>query len=548
MIRLSIGACLLFLQVAAIAQWDEAFPDSIFCETGEVTHMDRIYYGDSECQWFMYTRPEGVASDSILPLVIFSHGNGRPAHAESPREAACFFNAAGYAFISWESWTFQKSNGSSSVICPDFIRDNVSTPEYTERTHADFQRMLCYVKSNMADLAIDSTEVFVTGRSRGTKMSFKNLNTLPVDVDVSCTEPLAIKGVYLYQPFPDGEFNSPEDEDIFDYPNEDYPPLCMGFDFERGVYSNAHDAINAIPAIERYHCLGLSVTLREEICWENDYEPNAIDYFQSLRDSVFGQNYLVDHPLYSLTQPNQDEALTPCTFDQNAVRAPQNCQAVVTNGRVLFQCESSETWFTIDAVANGSWTAPNHVKCEIRGWYSKGPTVTDMHLENSLICEPMVKATNFTYGQMGTINEAGANFSFPPSGPGYDLCRFDLEPTGSGQIVAQMRCRISPQGVTYVNERKWWTPWSATMTTPYECAGESEFVQSEPDNSLSLSLNESEYFVSIRVYDLTGRHIGSYSNIDSYTLESILQVLPQGFYVLQRIGSEGYVDTMTIHR
>lgn len=543
-------ASLLVLQITMNAQsaWDVPYPDSIFCETGEIVNVDRVFYGDAECQWFFYSRPEGVPSDSLIPLVIFAHGASSPAHSANALQAACFFNSAGYAFLSWESWSLDTEGNNSSAICPEFIQGGVSTNAYTVRTHADFQRVLCYVKSNIEDLHIDSEEIFVTGRSRGTRMSFKDLNTLPSDVDVPCTEPLNIKGVYFFQPIPDGEFKTPNDEDVYDYPNENYPPLALGFNYEPGVFSDAHDAANAIPIVEKYYCLGLEATLREEICLEEEYEPGAIDFFQSLRDPSFAAVYQIDNPTYSLQAPYADDIIVECSEGQDVLRAPQNCEAIVTNGRVRFKCDGSETWFAAYEGEEGESSEPDQIRCEIRGKYSFNPNITDNQLEDRLICVPTQRAKSFSFGDGGQINGPDASFSFPPNGNGYNLCNFNTSQAETGKVIAQIRCRVSPEGLNYSNTRRWWTPWSDVMDATFACATE-ELIFDDQHSDVSVQeLVDSERYNELRIFDFSGRQMGSYVDISSFKMDDALQLLPQGFYILHFISNDGSLETRTIYK
>lgn len=167
-----------------------------------------------------------AVSPAPTPVVIWAHANGRsPSANDFPDDVWQQLKAAGISLISWES-------------VPQIVSANdVTTCE------KDFLNILQWVKENASKYNLDTSNVIISGRSRGSIVSFAGINK----------SPMGIKGAYFVQALPNGGWKLKDfREDISVYS----PNMVLAY-ADSPETTDGHTPKNGMKIKERYDSLGI---------------------------------------------------------------------------------------------------------------------------------------------------------------------------------------------------------------------------------------------------------------------------------------------------
>lgn len=188
----------------------------------EPTHS-HISYGVESRQWLNLYLAD---SETPTPIYIFAHSNGGT--ADNVQDFVTDLKGAGVSTISWESV------------------ETISTITDTETAWADAALMFDWVKTNAATYNLDTNNIIIGGRSRGSGANWKLAHSL---------DP-GIKGIYMFQALPDGFWEYPETWDPKLDISVDAPPLKFTYKPEPGA-NDIHDPENGFMIMDRYTELGI---------------------------------------------------------------------------------------------------------------------------------------------------------------------------------------------------------------------------------------------------------------------------------------------------
>ncbi len=184
-----------------------------------------VPYGpDAERQWL---NVYASASADPTPVYLHAHQNGSTAHDIAHFELETL-KGAGYTVISWESI------------------ERVETQDELRTCWDDAELVLEWIGENAADYNLDTDQIIVGGRSRGSGVSWKIAHSL---------DP-AIRGIYMVQALGDSFWEFPSE---FDPPADvsvDSPPITMTYRLAPGT-TDSHDPERGIAIVERYEELGI---------------------------------------------------------------------------------------------------------------------------------------------------------------------------------------------------------------------------------------------------------------------------------------------------
>ncbi len=158
---LSISTLLLFSITSAFTQF--AIPS-----------LPHLKYDEGENSWLNLYLAE---SESPTALLIWAHANGKkPSANDFPNSLWQELKDAGVSVISWESIP------------------NIASQEHIASGEEDFLKVLEWVKANASKYNLDVNKIIISGRSRGSIISFSGTNQLHNE----------IKGAYFVQALPKG--------------------------------------------------------------------------------------------------------------------------------------------------------------------------------------------------------------------------------------------------------------------------------------------------------------------------------------------------------
>lgn len=207
--KLCVGVLMLY---AAIAIGQNATPT-----------YPHVKYADGENNWLNIYQADGKKP---APVLVWAHANGKaPSANEFPNSTWQQLKAAGISVISWES-------------IPNVLNaDHVATGE------KDFLTVMDWVQANAAKYNLDAHNIIVSGRSRGTVLSFMGVNQLSDK----------IKGVYFVQTLPNGAWAL---KDYRNFITQNSPKLVMAYADAPGT-TDAHTPLNGVKIADKYKSLGI---------------------------------------------------------------------------------------------------------------------------------------------------------------------------------------------------------------------------------------------------------------------------------------------------
>lgn len=183
-----------------------------------------VAYGNETRQWLNLYLAE---SPNPTPVYIFSHPNGSTADDVSP--FIDDLKAIGVSTISWESV------------------ETIASQQDVEICWDDAELMYSWLKSNADLYNIDTNNIIMGGRSRGSGASWKLAHSGDPN----------IKGIYMFQALPDGFWASPSefapDQDV----TLNSPPIKLTYKLAPGT-TDIHDPERGQTIIDAYTLLGLT--------------------------------------------------------------------------------------------------------------------------------------------------------------------------------------------------------------------------------------------------------------------------------------------------
>lgn len=222
--KLAFCVC-LFAALSASAQ--PARPD-----------LDHVAYGKGPNNWLNAYLPSGNAP---RPVLLWAHANGG-APKGFPKALIDSARAYNFAVISWESVPYLAS------------AEDVDTAE------GDFYTVFDWVKAHAAQYHFDTGNIFVSGASRGTVISFKG----------AVQKGAGVKGIYLVEAVP---LRSWLVRDFSTLVQPTSPPLRMNYSaaFGSGAAHNP-DKAKAIVASYQQQGIGNRVQLQAGLGKEHLYD------------------------------------------------------------------------------------------------------------------------------------------------------------------------------------------------------------------------------------------------------------------------------------
>ena len=177
-------------------QWSEMFVR--YDGSGPVREEGDYFLNDTNRTFLHIQNIPGQLSG----VYIYAHGNGGDADISFSHRRSVI--NAGYAFISWESVT------------------TIETPEDTLTCQSDHRKVMEWVVANAANYSLDTSNIIMGGRSRGSICSWP----LAQEIGTSYT----VKGIYMYGAFPlEPLFNESNPGNILSYVTTESPPLFLAY-------------------------------------------------------------------------------------------------------------------------------------------------------------------------------------------------------------------------------------------------------------------------------------------------------------------------------
>ena len=214
------GLCVLMISVAMSAA----------CKDGDSGYyrpppdIAKVAYGERENQWMNFYLAD---SDTPTPVYIFSHANGST--ADDVSRFVDDLKEVGISTVSWES-----------VVMPN------GSSEDLETGWNDAELMLSWLKDNKETYNLDTDNVIMGGRSRGSVFSWR----------LAHSQDPVIKGIYMFQALPDGVWENPESWTPTLEVTENSPPLKFTYREEPGT-DDGHKPKHGYTILDRYEELGI---------------------------------------------------------------------------------------------------------------------------------------------------------------------------------------------------------------------------------------------------------------------------------------------------
>ena len=214
------GLCVLIITVAMSAA----------CKDGDSGYyrpppdIAKVSYGERENQWMNFYLAD---SDTPTPVYIFSHANGST--ADDVSRFVDDLKEVGISTVSWES-----------VVMPN------GSSEDLETGWNDAELMLAWLKDNKETYNLDTDNVIMGGRSRGSVFSWR----------LAHSQDPVIKGIYMFQALPDGVWENPESWTPTLEVTENSPPLKFTYREEPGT-DDGHKPEHGYTILDRYEELGI---------------------------------------------------------------------------------------------------------------------------------------------------------------------------------------------------------------------------------------------------------------------------------------------------
>ena len=239
-------------------------------------------------QWFDIYVPFQDPPESGYPVVIYAHSVGQDPTSVCGLGRA--LNSEGVILISWasvdETTTFE-----DGTLIPELVLD---------RGVEDFRVMmqrLGLMSTQPQVPALDWDKIFVTGVSRGARLSWKYLDDL---TRPGSDEPM-IAGAILAQAFPDPEWYLSDEtgyETALDLVNEDYPPILFIYKDGPGVLGDIHEPNHGIEIARALDCNGVDNRVFYNVGQELDSEvwlyEQLLDFIMMPSEEYFQGERFVD--------------------------------------------------------------------------------------------------------------------------------------------------------------------------------------------------------------------------------------------------------------
>jgi hypothetical protein len=193
---------------------------AVFAQSSAPT-FSHIKYESGINNWLNIYQAVGKTS---RPVVIWAHANGATAE-KFPASLWQELSKLGVSVISWES------------------EPELTAPEHVATGEKDFINVMDWVQKNAAKYNFDTNNIIISGRSRGTIISFLGANQLYKK----------IKGAYFTQALPNGGWR------IRDFTKDvtvNSPAMTMAFADGFGS-KDGHTPDNGLKIADKYKELGI---------------------------------------------------------------------------------------------------------------------------------------------------------------------------------------------------------------------------------------------------------------------------------------------------
>lgn len=207
----------LLLLIITISHAQDATPD-----------YPHLKYSAGENNWLNLYIAEGKQP---APVVVWAHANGKnPSANDFPDAVWQQLKATGVSLVSWESVP-QVISAEDATIC-----------------QKDFLTVIDWIKENATKYNFDTAKLIISGRSRGSIISFAGVNNFPAN----------IKGAYFVQALPNGGWKV---MDFRDYVTDKSPNMVLAY-AEGPDTNNGHTPLNGIKIKEKYESLGIGSRIK----------------------------------------------------------------------------------------------------------------------------------------------------------------------------------------------------------------------------------------------------------------------------------------------
>lgn len=212
----------------------------------------KIRYGAGIDNWLNLYLP--VKQSGKSPVLVWAHpnsdGKSLPSADDIPVNIVKQATARGYAVISWESIP-QIKKRSETEIC-----------------RKDLESVFSWIESNASVHGFDVDNIFVSGASRGSVVSWEYINA----------HPEKIKAAYFVQALPKGAWSNPERTPL-DCITESSPDVYLAYREDIDT-SNGHSPKYGIRIADKYRKLGLKDKITVEYNLGESLYSGMFDFFE----------------------------------------------------------------------------------------------------------------------------------------------------------------------------------------------------------------------------------------------------------------------------
>jgi hypothetical protein len=457
--------------------------------------------------------PRGPIPIGGFPIMIYAHAAGQTA------SDLCYnadqMNMSDIVCVIWESVT---ENTRTSTGLPPPI------PLYYSSADSDFQNVLLWVRNqaeNQTNIDLNLDKVYVSGGSRGTRISFKELTS----VQSANTNTPFVKGVIFSQAFPDPEWRLAEDYNLpnpIELVEADYPPVLFLYSTFPGQIVEIHDPLNGMNVLEELNCQGVATSLyygNTHGLFSEAMRPELLDFIENPELFISNLEEQVidgDAPIPALT-------LFP----------PKNVTLKISpNDPGKFKVTWKENdWSSIIS-------QPPYLACELRA----------INVEEEDFCQAFYEQQVYISSVNNGINIPSL-FSYPNSF--INACNLPSNLSPGASYDVQVRCFVRIPGLDSFGTN---TPWSEPVTVTLPLCNElrasdqiNSAIELENNGENRYAILDLENALNIyQIYDLTGRTV--LQGRAQGRIELDLNHLSHGLYVLRLSKPDGTTNQISLFK
>ena len=456
------------------------------------------YNGDGYSdQWLDIYIPNSPPPPEGFPVLIHAHAANQV--VDDLCLTASTLNSLGMVMVVWESVNEDAQSINGSPISSAFAYGNADF---------DFQRVLRWVRDKAAIRTgepIDLDQVFVSGSSRGARISFNQLTEV---INLINGQPL-VKAAAFSQAFPDLEWtNSSQSNGEFlnaiQVIEPEYPPVIMIYQKNPGVIDDIHDPLNGISVLEELQCQNIPSQLIYNLPTPI-FSPSGIGNLVQYMNDPLGYIDSFNRPVIGFS-----DSIAPMSL-----KAPKEVELILNaNDPTRFKVEwKQDGWSEVEST-------PVRVECELRGAPIASGDFCQYATFQSIIVNDYTGKTPLP-----------ENYQFPKSGF-LNACNLPSNIQAGVTYNVQARCFIRVEDISPGSTI---TPWSEPVSVQVpSCDGN---LLNQEESSPLKNLSASRWLIDLpssdmthyQLRDLQGRLLLSAQSTEN---ELDLSGFPIGLYLL----------------